>query len=185
MLPAGYMYKIVEKSPEWLGVAGVVDVYSVSGCISKNFTDYIQHWKHNGYWLFDTPQPMVDIAREEAVDLALQTLFYFEVYAEEFDEETLAWAPFGPTEGLVLDVRPPTEKRLQGFDIATFSGAAGAECSPLSCNGGARRCAVNAHCLFDTFEQAKKALEGGLFKHSEPGPFRIFAVYTVPPPIPQ
>ena len=43
----------------------------------------------------------------------------------------------------------------------------------------AREIAVNRHCLFDSFEQAKAALETGKFDNTEPGPHRIFAVYSV------
>ena len=50
-------------------------------------------------------------------------------------------------------------------------------CSPLSCNGLAAGVTVNRHCLFESFEQAKRSLEA--FNHSEPGPFRIFAVHTL------
>ena len=45
------MAKRVQK-PEGFHVQGVADVYSVSGCISENFADYIEYWKHNGHWLF-------------------------------------------------------------------------------------------------------------------------------------
>ena len=38
---------------------------------------------------------------------------------------------------------------------------------------------VNTHCLFETFDQAKVALDQERFKEGEPGPYRIFAVYTV------
>jgi len=38
---------------------------------------------------------------------------------------------------------------------------------------------VNQHCLFGTFEEAKKALESGLFQNSEAGPYRVFSVYTI------
>ena len=38
---------------------------------------------------------------------------------------------------------------------------------------------VNQHCLFNTQSEAKEALESGKFNDSEPGPFRIFAVYLV------
>jgi hypothetical protein len=53
------------------------------------------------------------------------------------------------------------------------------ECSPLSCNSLATGIVVNRHCLFDSFEQAVRALEAGAFDNSEPGPFRIFAVYKI------
>ena len=55
MFPAGYMAKRVAARPDWLPAARVSSIYSVSGCISKDFTDYIKFWKHNGYWLFDSP----------------------------------------------------------------------------------------------------------------------------------
>lgn len=54
MIPAGYMAKRVVRKPDWLTTNRVEDIYSVSGCISKDFADYITFWKHNGYWLFDS-----------------------------------------------------------------------------------------------------------------------------------
>jgi hypothetical protein len=53
------------------------------------------------------------------------------------------------------------------------------ECSPLSCNSLAAAITFNRHCLFESLDQAKQSLETGQFDNSEPGPFRIFAVYTV------
>jgi hypothetical protein len=73
----------------------------------------------------------------------------------------------------------PAAKHLAGFDVVTFFTHTSPECSPLSCNALAATLAVNEHCLFPTFAQAKAALEGGAFHHSEAGPLRIFAVYTL------
>ncbi len=42
------MAKRVSKRPDWLKAPQVIDIYSVSGCISKNFADYINYWRHNG-----------------------------------------------------------------------------------------------------------------------------------------
>jgi hypothetical protein len=67
---------------------------------------------------------------------------------------------------------------LEGYDVTTFFVGTSPECSPLSCNCLATEISVNGHCLFDTFEQAVQALEAGKLDNSEPGPFRIFAVYT-------
>jgi len=72
----------------------------------------------------------------------------------------------------------PDKKILEGFDIATFSVGTSPECSPLSCNALAAEIKTNCHCLLDSFDEAKQSLESGKFKHSEPGPFRIFAVYS-------
>lgn len=56
MIPAGYMAKKVVNKPDWLKANGVDDINSVSGCLSKDFADYITFWKHNGYWFFDLPE---------------------------------------------------------------------------------------------------------------------------------
>ena len=38
---------------------------------------------------------------------------------------------------------------------------------------------TNERCLLHSFEQARALLENGTFGNSEPGPYRIFAVYSV------
>jgi len=38
---------------------------------------------------------------------------------------------------------------------------------------------VNEHCLMRNFDEAKAALEERRFSGAEPGPYRIFAVYSV------
>src|SRR5215217_8053583 len=84
MVPAGYMAKRVVTRPDWLGAASVSSIYSVSGCIAENFADYINFWKHNGYWLFDSPEIITAIARENNIDLAATVLFFYEVYQLQF-----------------------------------------------------------------------------------------------------
>jgi hypothetical protein len=73
----------------------------------------------------------------------------------------------------------PSKKTLEGFDVVTFYAGNSPECSPLSCNGLADTIPTNQHCLIESFEDAKAALDGGEFNNSEPGPYRIFAVYSV------
>ena len=181
MVPVGYLYKKVVARPDWLKADDVIDICSLSGCISEDFADYINYWKHNGYWLFDTPKIIEDIAKNEGIDLSGTVLFYFEAYEYEyeFDEDSKEWTAFTPEPSFVTDVQEPLSKHLEGFDVTTFTVHTSPECSPLSCNSLATTIPVNEHCLFNTFEEAKEALEGGLFKNSEPGPYRIFAVYTL------
>jgi hypothetical protein len=180
MIPVGYMYKRVAVRPDWLKVVDTVhDVYSLCNCISDDFADYINYWKHNGYWLFNSPEVIEEIATNENIDLSDTTLFYYEAYEYEFDEKSNKWTVFTPEASFVTNVRVPMDKRLEGFDVATFFVHTSPECSPLSCNLLAAEIPVNEHCLFNTFEEAKEAIECGLFKNSEPGPYRIFAIYTV------
>jgi hypothetical protein len=179
MIAAGYMYKMVARQPDWLKAPDVDDIYSVSGCVSPPFTDYVSLWRHNGYWLFDRPAIMRDIAEEQGIDLSAATLFYFEVFEEEFDEESGLWSPFAPDPSFTTAVAPPAASRLEGYDAVTFTVRTSPECSPLSCNNVAGSVGVNRHCLFRSLDQAKSAVQDETFKDCEPGPFRIFAVHTV------
>lgn len=156
----------------------VKEIYSVSGCISEDFADYVEFCRYNGYWFFDAPRIIEELAEEHHIDLFAMTLFYYDVYEEEFDEHSRRWTPLVPDEAFSTNVVVPREKKIKGFDVVTFSVKTMPECSPLSCNGLAKEVSVNKHCLFNTFEEAKHALEKGLFDNSEPGPFRIFAVYV-------
>jgi len=175
MIPAGYMAKHVSQKPDYLKAAQVKDIYSVSPCISDNFADYIEFWKHNGYWLFDSPEFILTVARQNSIDLTLTTLFYYEVYELEFDGKN--WNSYGPNSA--VNVTPPARKKLEGFDVVTFFARSSPECSPLSCNSMAEEVPTNAHCLLVSFEEAERLLNSGVFNNSEPGPYRIFSVYSV------
>jgi hypothetical protein len=178
VIPAGYMAKRISQCPDWLKAPRVEDIYSVSGCVSEDFADYINFWRHNGYWFFDSPEVIREIADEHAVPLEGTALFFYEVYEQQYlgDNE---WEDFQPESSFTTCVVAPESPRLQGFDVVTFSVGTIAECSPLSCNHLAGGVDVNPHCLLETFEYAKRLLEEGRFDDSEPGPYRIFAVYRL------
>jgi hypothetical protein len=177
MIPVGYMAKHVRKKPDWLKVPNVTDIYSVSNCVSKDFADYIQYWKHNGFWLFDSPEIIKKVADDNSIQSTGMSLFYYEVYEKEFDGEQ--WQPFAPELSFKTEVVPPSQKQLEGFDVANFTGRNAPECSGLSCNGLAGELPVNNHCLFGLFDEAWSIVNNGSFNDSEPGPYRIFAVYSV------
>lgn len=178
MIPAGYLAKRILNKPEGFQNKDIVDIYSVSGCLSKHFADYINYWKHNGYWFFDSPQIIYQIAKENSIDLTGTKLFYYEVYDLEFDENN-EWKSFKPEASFTTDIEKPASKNLEGYDIVTFSVESSAECSPLSCNWLANTIPVNKHCLLPSFDNAYQLLEDGKFENSEPGPFRILSVSSV------
>ena len=180
MRPIGYLYKRIAKRPDWLAAPRVYDVYSLSGCISEPFADYVNFWKHNGFWLFDSPAVIEQLAAEHNLDLRGLKLFYYEAFEQEFDEEKDGWRPFDPEKSFETNVEPPETKALEGYDVTCFFAGTTPECSPLSCNGRAVELGTNEHCLFGTLDEAKRAIETGAIRECEPGPYRIIAVYSVP-----
>lgn len=179
MIPIGYIYKTVAARADWPKAPDVLDIYSVAGCISEYFDNYyINHWKHNGYWLFDTPEIIEDLAKKAKIDLSGMTLFYYEAHEYEFDEKNGKWSAFSADPDFKTDVQVPAKKNLKGFDVVQVLAHSDLGCSPLSCNGLAEKLPVNRLCLFDSFAQAKDALDRGLIVKCEPGPYRIIAVYT-------
>jgi len=179
MRPIGYMYKRVAATPQWLNAPRVADVYALSGCVSENFTDYINFWRHNGYWLFDSPSTIRALAEEHSISLEGMKLFYYEAHELQYDDASDKWVSFEPEPSFETNVQPPPASSLEGFDVTTFYAGTSPECSPLSCNSLAADISTNAHCLFPTFEGAVRALEEGRFKNTEPGPYRIIGVYSV------
>jgi hypothetical protein len=177
MIPVGHMAKRVHKKPDWLQAAHVVDIFSVSGCISEDFGDYINYWKHNGYWFFDSPEIIKSLAKENSLQLKGTSLFYYEAYEMEFDGEN--WHPYAPEPSFPTHVVLPSRKQLEGFDVVNFTARTSPECSPLSCNYLAKEIPTNAHCLFASFDEAEKSVSKGAFNGSEPGPYRIFSVNSV------
>ena len=173
------MAKKVVSRPDWLKAKGIEDIYSVSGCISKDFADYIKFWMHNGYWFFNSHEIIEQVAQEHSIDLAGTTTFYYEVYAQEFDDAKGRWCPYESDRSFPTNVRTPEKMILAGFDVANSVTRNSPECSPLSCNSLANEIQTNAHCLLPDFETAKRLVETGRFNNSEPGPYRIFAVYTL------
>jgi hypothetical protein len=179
MIPAGYMYKEVCEKPDWLKTENMKDIYSVSGCVSEDFDDWINEWKHNGYWLFDSPEIMEAIAKEKNIDLAKMKLFFYKASEQQWDEDEKVWEDYQPEKSFKTEVKLPKETKLEGFDVVSFFANTSCECSPLSCNHLSETIKTNEHCLFDTYEEAINLINSGELKDCEPGPYRIFEVHSV------
>ena len=121
----------------------------------------------------------MQVAREQTINLAGTTMFYYEVYGQEFDDEKELWCPYERDRSFITNIRTPEKKILAGFDVVNSVTRTGPECSPLSCNSFANEIRTNSHCLLPDFETPKHLIETGRFKDSEPGPYRIFAVYSL------
>ncbi len=170
MIPVGYVAKRSCGKPAVFKMPSVADIYSVSSCVNDNFAaDYVRLWKHNGNWLFDSPEIIQKVAKENGIDLEGTLLFYYEVHEMEFDGER--WRAFGPAPSISINIEHPLQKRLEGFDVVTFYAGSSPECSPLSCNGLADEIPTNSHCLLESFEVAESCLNSGKFAKGEPGPY--------------
>ncbi len=166
MIPVGYMYKVVSGKPDWLKASQIEDIYSVSSCVSEDFCDWVNYWKHNGYWFFDSPLLIHEIANENSIDLDNLTLFYYEMYEKQWDYDD-NWIDFSPEEYFSTNVVVPAFKVSLGFDIVTYTNNTSAECSPLSCNHMAEEIETNEHCLLETFKSAVDLIEQQKFSQCE------------------
>lgn len=176
MIAAGYLAKRVPaQAPDWMKAPAVRSVYSVSSCVNADVTEDIPRWKQNGFELFNSPDEIRSIAQIEGLGLQGAQLFYYEAYEREFDGGE--WYPIKPDPDYESDVIEPQKKSLEGFDVVALCDGPNSH-SPLSCNSLAPEVSTNEHCLFATQQDAESSLIGGRFEDAEPGPCRIYAVYS-------
>ena len=158
MVPVGYMAKRVPKRSDRLQAPHVVAVFSVSNCNGENFTDYIPYWKDNGYWLFDSPEVIRTVARENSILLAATSLCYY-----ERTKKTLT-----VNAGLLgrrshhseRTYQRPSGKQLAGFDVVSFTANTSPECSGLSCSSLAADCA-QMHTVLTPLTRPKRTSVAG------------------------
>ena len=167
----GYFPKRTLQRPDWLKAAGVDEVCSVSACVSKAPDGWIDHWRHNEMWVYDTPESAWSVVPDGM--RGEFDLYAYQLFPVEFDEGQ-------PQAFEIPAVRvqslPSTFERL-GFDVVSRSGGNSFECSPLSCNYLAERVAVDRHCLvadLDVACQLAAECEAG---GCEPGPYYVVEVW--------
>lgn len=187
MVPAGYVLKRVTPPPDWLLPAPVTDVCSVTACVNDDVVDVQRAWKHNRFGLANDPATLLEMAAEAGADLSAATLFYCEAYEEEIGSDGWefdpgAWEPLTSVPSAYVETAvaaPGPGLVLLGYDVVVSEDFL--QHSPLSCNSIAQTLKVNAHCLFDSLEEAKAAIDSGGFGGGcEPGVYRIYSVYTAP-----
>jgi len=184
MIPAGYLLKHVAPRPDWLKTPHVNFIYSTSSCCSGDVVDLQSEWLFNSFGVANDPALLWRLAAKQEKSLSGAELFYYEAYEQGMDSDCFGpseWRPFTDFEVIEgqLAVSPPTDPvHLMGFDVVIFEWQH-LGCSPLSCNSMAQELVVNEYCLFETFEEAKQAVESGTFTQCEPGIYTIFAVYRV------
>lgn len=188
MVPAGYLLKRVAPPPGWLSTAPIYDVCSVADCVNDNIVDLQTTWQHNNFGVANDAAALLRMAIGAGADIAASTLFYYEAYEEEIETDGWSIDPSGwrpltavPSAGVDTAVTPPdnySSRTIIGYDVVVFGEYL--EHSPLSCNSIAGEVSVNDHCLFNSLEEAKVAINNGAFGGGcEPGVYRIFSVSTL------
>jgi hypothetical protein len=170
----GYFPKKTKLIPEWLKAGNVEMVCSASTCISEEPEGWINHWKHNECFLYNT------IGDARSILDKLNDKNGYDIYA--FKKYPIRLENGSSAEEIIpsVSVEPLNENfEFLGYDAVSMSMSPIFECSPLSCNRGAETMKVNKYCLFETFE---KALSGAVeFSKGnwEPGPYYIVEVYRL------
>ncbi len=155
----------------------VEDVGSVAECIVSGAQDWIQHWKHNRFWRYDSEElalSVVPLDQREAFDV-----YAYESYPVLFDVDGEQ-----PLRMPQLNVEPAgADYQVLGYDIVELHsiGQPGDEepnyefgCSPLTCNALLKEVPVNKHCLLESHAEAldlAKRVAASNGAMGEPGPY--------------
>ncbi|MEQ2005473.1 MAG: hypothetical protein ABMA26_01645 [Limisphaerales bacterium] len=149
--------------------------------MSRADWDWINEWRHNEIWLYDSPELALSVVPAETRTAC--DLYGYRLYPVRFAKGIRK--PF-----TFPDVKPAalngSFERL-GFDLfsRTFESVSECapffECSPLSCNNLAAELSTNRYCLLDTAKEAFAlvlTLEvPGQPIRGEPGPYHIVEVW--------
>ena len=176
LLFAGYFPKRIVRRDPWLAAPHVDEIWSVSECMSKGPRGWIDRWRHNDFWLFDSVGLAESVVPEG--ERSNYRVLGYRVWDHVFDA--------GRSVPL-LDTRAP--KRLPepeaglrvrrvGFDAVSRSYDT-FDHSPLSCNAAAVTFPSNESCLFRTLDDALVGAER--FSHGtwEPGTYWVVEVLDV------
>jgi len=175
---AGFFPKEAYMAQGWLEErAGKgTRICSVSRCISDGPAGWIQHWKHNGLGMFDSPELARTVIAQE--DSQHYEIHGYRVATVAFEEgQPVAGALRQPSAGDI-----PEGAALLGYDAVGKDLADFPECSPLSCNGGAEEFETNEWCLLATPEEAAKAAARFSSEDWEPGNYYVVEVWRIGPP---
>ncbi len=158
-------------APPELVAAGVAEIASVSDCMSSAPDGWIDAWKHNDHGFYDTEDAAGSVVPADAA--TAYDFYAYELVPVEHDDE-LQLIAVTPAPGGV-----PADYEFFGYDVVSRSMSSFFECSPLSCNFGARTFRVNRYCLVDTLEEAYATLSGigAADGGYEPGPYSLLTVH--------
>lgn len=170
----------------WAGATnapGVVEVCSVSECLSRRPERWWERLDFNGVGCYETPEVAMATARDEDQNRLHLFAYWLVIPPSDSRESLLLNLPDGTTPES-LPVGPgPSDFVVLGYDVVSFNfDAVGPDHAPLSCCGKAADEAVNSYCLLDDLD---RALELARFwstdeAHVEPGEYFVVRVARRP-----
>lgn len=171
----GYFPKRRTLNPGWIIPEHVEEIASVSNCITKEPSEWVNYWRQNEMFVFDSPETAISVVPEkERADFEIHGYALFPAQFVRGRQETFAIP-------LVRPVPLSSDFEKLGFDVVSRSCATTFECSPLSCSGFEATIPVNRWCLLDdvkaAFEMAPRVEPSG----GEPGPYFIVEVWRQRP----
>jgi hypothetical protein len=167
----GYFPKRTSKQPTWLNSPAVEEICSVSTCISEGPDDWIEAWRHNEQWVYDSPKLAWSVVPEK--DYVAFDLYAYRIFPIEFRKGV-------PTQVILPEIHAtPLNKTFKylGYDVVSSTTGNAFECSPLSCNNWAEKVQVNRHCLLDSLDMAFDLANKVEAEGAEPGPYYVVEVY--------
>lgn len=171
----GYFARPNTKRIEWPKAEVVEEICNVSNCMSHGDWDWINEWRHNEMWVFDSPELALSVVPEEARSVC--DVYGYRLYPVKFVKGTRQ--PFTITE--VNPVRLDERFEKLGYDLVSRETESDFGHSPLSCNGLAAEVSTNRYCLLETAAEAfalAPTLEvPGQPLRGEPGPYHIVEVW--------
>jgi hypothetical protein len=143
----------------------------VSDCISNAPEGWIDQWRHNELWAYDTCElawsvvPADERREFDPYAYRLYPVRFVHGQQEQFDLPPLAVEPLSNS-----------FVRL-GYDAVSRSVGSTFECSPLSCNYIAREVQVSRYCLVDSESEALRLGREFSLSEPEPGPYHVLEVW--------
>jgi hypothetical protein len=170
-IPIGYFPKQTVARPDWLEVPHVEQICSVSDHISSAPDGWMDHWLHNAFWAYDSPEMAWSVVPE-----GIRT--QFDLYAWRIFPVRFARGEDQPLDMPDMAVAPLSSSFVRlGIDAVSRHLDAPFECSPLSCNYMAREIAVNPYCLIERESEAFQVARDFSRTEPEPGPYFLLEIW--------
>ena len=170
----GYFPKKRITIPDLFKTAIVSRMASVSECIAPGPDDWVNQWRHNELFLFDTPELAASVIPKSPDDVF--DIYEYRAFPFRIDRDVRKpWDIDIQTPVLIGDDR----LTVLGFDMVSRSTGSAFECSPLSCNGFADEWPTNDYCLIDDADTAIEYAHKLSVGNAEPGPYCVIRVADV------